>query len=1809
MKYRVSWSVVLVALIYLIYPVPNSSGAKHGTVTGLRSALGAGLLVPSAGQSGTQTGDSGARSVAMALPAAPALDFIRNDGQVYASDGSRATSVLYYAESGGARVYFSRDGIHFVLPVPGVPAANAGDLRRGGASPGMPVAPAGLRRIDMLFDGAHPGLRVEAAEVRTVRRNYYTAREAAGITGVPSFGVITYRDVYPGIDLVFRAEAAGIKYEYHVAPGADPARIGLHFAGGEQLDLHDDGTASVSDAGRVVLRDGAPVVYTRSNGVASPVSVTRVARAHGFGFVLGAYDTRDTLVIDPFLQWASYYGGASSDYLTAVAIDASNNTVCAGYTMSTDFPVKPGSFQSENAGNLDLFIAGLDSDRNIRWATYYGGTAEETQPHIAFDSFGAFVLAATTSSADFPLTPGAYQPVNNGKSDIALVKFSGEGARLWATYFGGGLSDECSGIALDKAGNIVLAGGTFSTNFPVTRNAFQTTNKGDFDLFLARFSAVGARTWATYIGGWGMDYANTVALDPSDNILLAGHTESQNFPVTTPSAQATYGGGPFDMFLLKFSPEGARIWGTYLGGTREDRAARITCDKGGRIILSGYSGSTNLPASPNASQRTSGGDFDGVLAEFDGKGTLAWLTYLGGKGLDIVDDHCVDPQGRIVIAGHTESNNFPVTPDAFQRKRAGAYDAFFTRLNSAGGLVFSTYFGGKDQEIPHAAASERGGNILLAGITASPDFPVRNPAQKKRAGFTDVFFVRIIFDEPVANAGRDTIVCIGSGAVIGGPASGGRAPYSYAWKPATGLSADNVQSPSAAPRKTTVYEVTVTDAEGAWSNDSVVVTVKALPRISAGRDVSICRGSSTQIGGTPQGGQSPFWYTWSPATGLSTTDAATPTASPLETTTYTVTVRDFNGCIATDSVTVTVYPPIVINAGPDVAVCPSAETPIGAVATGGQPPYSYSWSPAAGLSSAKIAQPSAHPDSTTKYVVTVTDAKGCRETDTVLVRVMQRLLILAGPDHAICPGETVRLAADPAQGRAPFTYAWSPAAGLSTTNTLQPVASPDETTTYVLTVTDANGCTGRDSVKVTVNQSVRAAAGPDVTICEGTGTEIGAAATGGLPPYTYLWSPPKGLTGAQTATPTAAPSSTTRYIVTVRDALGCTGRDTVLVAVASVPRVKADADFSLCRGSRRKVAASVRGGTAPFRWQWEPRRGLSAYDMPTPIANPDSSTVYVVSVTDANGCTARDTIVILVRPCSKADAGPDMESCEGSPVTLGGEAADRTEEPRYEWTPVEGLSAPSRHHTEAAPKFTTTYTLRVTNMYGCESFDTVTVVVHPRPAVGAGPPLVMCDGESRTIGGEASGGQPPYSYMWEPAIGLSDARSARPSVSPSTSVLYRLTVTDARGCVARDTVQVTVHPVPVADAGADRTLCAGESAVLGAASSGGRGPFRYEWRPSAGLSDAAAARPRATPDASTTYILTVTNKDGCTAVDSTRVHVNPRPTPSIEASAPLALCEGQPLTLDAGPGFAEYRWSDGRSTRSIDVTRSGSYAVSVRSAEGCTADAAPVSVTFSPVPRALVTPRGPVQICEGETAVLDAGTGFTAYRWSNGAVTRTVAVRANAVLAVTVANAAGCEAVSDSVVVRVLPMPVVSIERRSDTLIGSVADAYQWQRNGAQIRGAVNREFIARAPGTYSIRVSNKAGCAVESRPVEVVFGSAVATVTGGTVRKGDTAALVLRLMSEKNLAASGVTGFEAAIRVKKKVCEPLDPSTVLGTESRDLVMRVQGAWRPGDRVLASIPVHIVAERAGPQRLEIESFRWTGGPATAETRDGVLRIR
>jgi len=597
-----------------------------------------------------------------------------------------------------------------------------------------------------------------------------------------SYGRMIYADIYPNIDWVIYTTSSGhLKYDFVVHPGGKVSDIRIQYSGASALSLQKDGSLSV-------------LTPVGSIGEHAPVSYTREGKAVCSRFVLqdstvtfAVDDYEGTLVIDPELEWSTYYGGLEKDYADAVATDAWGNVYVSGYTLSTDNIATVGAFQTtfegsdiaNNAG--DAFIAKYSCSGEQLWATYYGGEAAERAWNVVADDYGNIYVAGFTNllsglpSTDNLATLGSHQATPGGSDgDLFLAKFDGDGNRIWATYYGGSGKENSAilpvGLALDHAGHVYLCGTTNSTDAIATTGSYQSSLSGGNDAFLVQFDTAGVRGWATYYGGSGNDRGESIICDTAGNIYLTGITSSPSDIASSGAHQTSFGGGN-DAFLVKFNSSGGREWATYYGGTgNADEGMSLFADTALNIYLAGRTNSSAGISSSGSFQDTYGGGlYDAFLVKFDASGLRQWGTYFGGVNNGSVQGYNAltgDAHGHIFLTGIAKATDSLSTPGSYQELVAGADDGFIASFTEAGGLNWATYYGGAGTDMFNAVETDMLGNLYLAGATTSDAaFATAGSAQDILSGGYDAFLLK--FSDTAYVGTIDTIsgpltVCAGA---------------------------------------------------------------------------------------------------------------------------------------------------------------------------------------------------------------------------------------------------------------------------------------------------------------------------------------------------------------------------------------------------------------------------------------------------------------------------------------------------------------------------------------------------------------------------------------------------------------------------------------------------------------------------------------------------------------------------------------------------------------------------------------------------------------------------------------------------------------------------------------------------------------------------------------------------------------------------------------------------------------------------------------------------------------------------------------
>ncbi|NHI89319.1 MAG: hypothetical protein EAX87_07335 [Candidatus Thorarchaeota archaeon] len=558
----------------------------------------------------------------------------------------------------------------------------------------------------MIFDFVDSNQVVPSGGCVTFSRSNYFLGDRGTYTDINSFTEIWYPNLWSGIDLVYRATPNGAKYEYHVAPGADPQNIAVDVQNYDEL--------LVSDTSLIVKTSGLPFF---DNGLIAFQDMTEVKvgfdqiGSSTFGFSIESYDNSKSLIIDPLI-YSTYVGGDSEENPQDVAIDSTGAAYVTGSTHSEGFPmVNPfdGTFSGPSGGS-DIFVYKLNAAGNgLIYSTYVAGNEWETGWGIEVDSSGYAYVAGFTRSDDFP-TVNAYDSTYDFGMDCVVFKLNQTGNGLeFSTYVGGSwYYDEAYDLAIDATGNSYVTGYTQSTNFPRV-NAYDSSHNGGDDCFIFKLSSTGSTMiYSTFFGGSGDDRGRSIDIDQFGNAYVTGQTTSSDLPIIN-GIDDTYSGST-DCFVLKLSSAGNVVdYSSYLGGTGIDEGYGIRVKDVNQTYITGGTTSVDFPAT-GGYDSSHNGDRDIFLTYLNiADNTMPYSTYIGGTGYERADALHIDDYGSVYLVGFTLSSDFPMI-NSYDDTYDGNSDAFVLKVNSAGtSILYSTFFGGADYDYGRGIAVDSDG--------------------------------------------------------------------------------------------------------------------------------------------------------------------------------------------------------------------------------------------------------------------------------------------------------------------------------------------------------------------------------------------------------------------------------------------------------------------------------------------------------------------------------------------------------------------------------------------------------------------------------------------------------------------------------------------------------------------------------------------------------------------------------------------------------------------------------------------------------------------------------------------------------------------------------------------------------------------------------------------------------------------------------------------------------------------------------------------------------------------------------------------
>ncbi len=1216
------------------------------------------------------------------------------------------------------------------------------------------------------------------------------------------------------------------------------ALVGSTFLGGSLNDgVNDDATLSFNYGdifrGEVVV-DAADNIYITSSTGSSNFPTTSGTIDQTLGGTQDAICAKFNSNVSNLL-WSTYLGGSGADAGYSLKLNSSGDIYFVGGTVGQSFPIVGNTLNTTyQGGTVDGYVAHISNDGSTLLSSSYIGTSSYDQVYFVEVDTHDDVYLYGQSEGNYPVTGGVYSNTN-GKQFIQ--KLSPDlSTSIFSTVFGSGsaavnisptafLVDNCQRIFISGWGggtNNFWNATTGNTNgMATTSNGQQLTTDGSDFYFMVLEANAASLLYGSYFGGNGVQEhvdGGTSRFNKDGVIhqaVCAGCGGSNAFP-TTPGVVSNINGNSCNLGVIKLdlgvSTVDVEIDGSALPTQCLQVPATISFQANVLIAdeFEWFFGDGATSTLPNPSHTyTNPGTYEITLVgrnpfcDLYDTSSVTLVTILpadtANAGLDV--QICLGDSVQLQASGGDAYSWLPIiglsNPSISNPMASPAvttqYVLNVTTLDGCASTdavtvtVLSTNFQvSADETICIGNTTQ----ISASGASTylwSPNVDISNPNISNPQVFpasTRTYYVEgtdangcdvsdsvtiTVQALPTAFAGYDQGVCGGGTAQLN--ATGG---VNYSWSPTSGLSNPNVFNPVITFSTDTVtYVVTVTDNIGCQDSDTVTVWQEPLPDAQAGPDTTICAGETVQL--TSSGGQT---YSWLPTAGLNNPNIPNPTATPLATTTYTVTVGQpsgnhvYNGNFSQGNVGFSSDYNYATQLNP--AGLYSVVTNANAVHnafqgtghTGNAPQDSFMVVNGAGVPNLNVWCQTISVSPNTDYFFGAWVSTVVANNPAILQFSINGQ-VLGSPFSA--PFNI--------NNWVQFYQTWN--SGSATSATIC-VVNQNTTTggnDFALDdITFSTFCTNTADVTVTVNPLPTANAGPDQSICIGETTQM--AGSGGT---TYQWVPPIALADPTNPTTDANPIITRTYTLIVQDNIGCEATDQMTLTVNPLPQANAGPDHLVCAGV--SVVLEGSGGTS---YVWSPSTYLDNANAQLPIATAETTTTYTVTVTDNNQCSNTDQVTVTVNPLPIVDAGLDSLICPNASLILHATGANT-----YLWSPLVGLSDPQSANPAASPLQETTYIVTGTDANGCVNSDSVNISIFGVAANSGDYVLCLNDSVQALVSGGAT-------YSWSPTDGVSNPSSATPYLSPETTTNYLVSVTSTFGCLAETEVTVQVLILPIA---------------------------------------------------------------------------------------------------------------------------------------------------------------------------------------------------------------------------------------------------------------------------------------------------------------------------------------------------------------------------------------------------------------------------
>jgi len=1324
------------------------------------------------------------------------IGFIENKGQLHDQFQKKNSEVRYLLHANGMNVQLKSNSFSYdtYKILHSSPITSRHDLTNDRVKKTDSTI-YNFHRVDIRFIGANPSPEIIAEDQSKNYFVYYSPGNREG-NKVYHFRRVLYREIYPGIDVVFDTRNVqgqkGFEYYFIIKPGADVNSIKIQY-NGAKTSLQDNKVIIHTAGGEIEESIPASFLTNTSNPDLSQLPeeslIKVVYKEHSKGiyqFVVPAYDKTKTLIIDPTpdLVWGTYYGGNLNDWAYSIDRDPGGNILVGGGSDNPNMATA-GAYQTVFAGNSDAMFGKFASNGSLLWMTYFGGEWADFVNGICSDNNGNIFVTGYTDSKTGVATAGSFQTTHGDAAfgrDGFLAKFNSSGSRIWSTYYGGSDADYLHAVRADANGNIFIAGWTFSTNGISSPGSYQTayassTVPQDWgDGFLARFDNNGNRIWGTYYGGVSFDRFYDMTLDNNGNVYASGITRSNGLS-STGAFQPNFGGGFNDALIVKFDNNGNRLWATYYGGNNEDYSEAITCDNQNNIIVGGMTISTSAIATAGTYLPVfAGGTRDGFVVKFSESGNRVWGTYYGGEGEEMVYGLTCDASNNIIVTGSTYSTTNIATANSYLPTFPATgfvWTPFIAKLNGAGNRLWGTYYGyGSPFWNGDAldAVTDNSGNVFVCGVTLAPNGIATCNAVQPTWSLNQDMFVAMFSETIIAatlsvtiSSNTTTTICAGMPITFTAvPINGGTNP-AFQWK-VNGINAgtNNPDFTTSSLNNGDMVSCTVTSnstcitAPTATSNViTVSISSPITPSVSIISSATgvVCAGMAITFTAVPiNGGTNPA-FQWK-VNGINA-GANNPVF-----TTSNLTNGDLVTCVVTSNSTCTTTPTVTSN------------------------------------------------------VITIS----------ISPSVIPSVNIISSATGPICAGSPVTFTATPSNGGSAPVFQWKINGNNTGTNnpvfTTTTLVNGDAVSCVLTNQFSCNAITTATSNSITL--IVASMVTPSIAIIASTttvcaGTPITFTATpinGGINPA-FQWKVNGINAGANNPVFTTSNLNNGDMVsCTVTSNATCLTAPTansnvIVVSIRSsvIPSVSITSSASgpICVGSPVTfTAAPSNGGSNPI-FQWKINGNNTGTNSPlfttSILVNGDVVTCELTNQFSCNPVTTAVSNLIAITVTSTITPSITITAsstavCAGTPITLTASVSNAGNNPGYQWK-VNGVTvgSSSNYTSSSLSNNDAVQCFLSPDNTGCISStniasNTIGVQIYSLPNFTIQPGNVtISNGDTlqlTVIGTNIS------TYKWTPVQNINNSTNSNPMVWPDHTVTYTLEATSADGCVRSKQVTVNV---------------------------------------------------------------------------------------------------------------------------------------------------------------------------------------------------------------------------------------------------------------------------------------------------------------------------------------------------------------------------------------------------------------------------------